>query len=52
MAGLGRAEPARDALRLKLALAIEPALRARAHAALGQVMAANGRLTKAARELS
>ncbi|HVZ88417.1 MAG TPA: tetratricopeptide repeat protein, partial [Polyangia bacterium] len=51
LAHLGRAEPARDALRRTLALAIEPALRARAHAALGQVMAATGRLTQAAREL-
>ena len=48
---LGRVEPARDALRRTLALAIEPDLRGRAHAALGQVMAESGRLAQAAREL-
>jgi GTP-binding protein EngB required for normal cell division len=49
---LGRTEPARDALRRALALAIDPALRGRTHAALGQVHAAAGQLGKALRELA
>jgi tetratricopeptide (TPR) repeat protein/GTP-binding protein EngB required for normal cell division len=49
---LGRAEPARDALHRALSLAIDPALRRRGHAALGNVHAATGRLTQAARELA
>jgi tetratricopeptide (TPR) repeat protein/GTP-binding protein EngB required for normal cell division len=48
---LGRTEPARDALRKALALAVEAPLRGRAHAALGQVHAAAGQLGKATREL-
>jgi cellulose synthase operon protein C len=48
---LGRAEPATDALRRTLTLGLEPALRGRAHAALGAVHAASGRLPQAAREL-
>jgi tetratricopeptide (TPR) repeat protein/GTP-binding protein EngB required for normal cell division len=49
---LGRAEPARDALHRALSLAIDPALRRRGHAALGNVHAATGRLTQASRELA
>jgi tetratricopeptide (TPR) repeat protein/GTP-binding protein EngB required for normal cell division len=49
---LGRAEPARDALHRALSLAIDPTLRRRGHAALGNVHAATGRLTQAARELA
>lgn len=52
LARLGRAEPARDALHRALSLAIDPALRRRAHAALGNVHAATGRLGQAARELA
>jgi tetratricopeptide (TPR) repeat protein/GTP-binding protein EngB required for normal cell division len=48
---LARTEPARDALRRALALAVEPELRGRAHAALGLVHAAGGQLGKATREL-
>jgi GTP-binding protein EngB required for normal cell division/tetratricopeptide (TPR) repeat protein len=48
---LGRMEPAADALRRTLTLGLEPALRGRAHAALGAVHAASGRLPQAAREL-
>jgi cellulose synthase operon protein C len=48
---LGRAEPAAEALRRTLTLGLEPALRGRAHAALGAVHAASGRLPQAAREL-
>jgi GTP-binding protein EngB required for normal cell division/predicted Zn-dependent protease len=51
LAGLGRADPARDALRRTLALAIDVDLRRRATAALGQVHARAGQLTHAAREL-
>ena len=77
LAHLGRAEPAADALRRALTIAIDPVepinpvnpmlpmgpilsssptsrgptLRGRAHAALGAVHAANGRLQQAAREL-
>ena len=51
LAALGRTDPARDALRRTLALAIEPELRRRATAALGQVHARAGKLTHAAREL-
>ena len=51
LAGLGRLDPARDALRRTLALAIDADLRRRAFAALGQVYAAAGKLTHAAREL-
>jgi tetratricopeptide (TPR) repeat protein/GTP-binding protein EngB required for normal cell division len=51
LAGLGRLDPARDALRRTLALAIDTDLRRRAIAALGQVYAAAGKLTHAAREL-
>jgi len=49
---LGRAEPARDALHRALSLALDPGLRRRAHAALGTVHAASGRLAQAARELA
>ncbi|HXU61291.1 MAG TPA: dynamin family protein [Polyangia bacterium] len=49
---LGRAEPARDALHRALSLALDPGLRRRAHAALGNVHAASGRLAQAARELA
>ncbi len=52
LAKLGRAEPARDALHRALSLAIDPALRRRAHAALGNVHASSGRLGQAARELA
>jgi predicted Zn-dependent protease/GTP-binding protein EngB required for normal cell division len=54
---LGRTEPATDALRRALTLAVDPAdpifsaLRGRVHAALGGVQAAAGRLQQAAREL-
>jgi GTPase Era involved in 16S rRNA processing/Flp pilus assembly protein TadD len=51
LARLGRAEPAADALRRTLTLALDPALRRRAHAALGAVHARSGRLQQAAREL-
>jgi tetratricopeptide (TPR) repeat protein/GTP-binding protein EngB required for normal cell division len=51
LAGLGRNDPARDALRRTLALAIDADLRRRATAALGQVHARAGNLTHAAREL-
>jgi Flp pilus assembly protein TadD/GTP-binding protein EngB required for normal cell division len=51
LAGLGRTDPARDALRRTLALAIDTDLRRRATAALGQVHARAGNLTHAAREL-
>ncbi len=51
LAGLGRTDPARDALRRTLALALDSSLRRRATAALGQVHAATGKLTHAAREL-
>ncbi len=52
LAGLGRIEPARDALRRTLTLAFDSnRLRRRATAALGQVHAAAGKLTHAAREL-
>jgi GTP-binding protein EngB required for normal cell division/tetratricopeptide (TPR) repeat protein len=51
LAGLGRTDPARDALRRTLALAIDADLRRRATAALGQVHARAGNLTHAAREL-
>jgi GTP-binding protein EngB required for normal cell division/tetratricopeptide (TPR) repeat protein len=51
LAGLGRNEPARDALRRTLALAVDDDLRRRATAALGQVHARAGNLTHAAREL-
>jgi GTPase Era involved in 16S rRNA processing/Flp pilus assembly protein TadD len=54
LAGLGRTDPARDALRrtLTLALGADAAeLRRRATAALGRVHAASGKLTHAAREL-
>jgi GTP-binding protein EngB required for normal cell division/predicted Zn-dependent protease len=54
LARLGRAEPATDALRRALTLAVDPilpALRVRAHAALGEVHAVAGRLQQAAREL-
>ncbi|HEY6476311.1 MAG TPA: dynamin family protein, partial [Polyangia bacterium] len=51
LAGLGRNDPARDALRRTLALAIDAGLRRRATAALGQVHARAGNLTHAAREL-
>jgi tetratricopeptide (TPR) repeat protein len=51
LAGLGRVDPARDALRRTLALALDNSLRRRATAALGQVHAAAGKLTHAAREL-
>ncbi|HVY39607.1 MAG TPA: dynamin family protein [Polyangia bacterium] len=52
LAALGRAEPARDALHRALSLAIDPALRRRAHAALGEVYASSGRLAQAQRELA
>ena len=52
LAALGRAEPARDALHRALSLAFDPALRRRAHAALGEVYAAGGRLAQAQRELA
>ncbi|HVT06666.1 MAG TPA: dynamin family protein [Polyangia bacterium] len=52
LAALGRAEPARDALHRALSLAIDPALRRRAHAALGEVYASTGRLAQAQRELA
>ncbi len=54
LAALGRTDPARDALRRTLALALggEAAeLRRRATGALGRVYAASGKLTHAAREL-
>lgn len=51
LAGLGRVDPARDALRRTLTLAFDSSLRRRATAALGQVHAAAGKLTHAAREL-
>ena len=51
MARLGRAEPAADALRRTLTLGLEPALRGRAHAALGAVHAAGERWPQAARDL-
>jgi tetratricopeptide (TPR) repeat protein len=51
LARLRRAEPARDALRRTLALAVEPAARGRAHGALGRVYADAGQLGKATREL-
>ncbi len=51
LAGLGRTDPARDALRRTLALAIDADLRRRATAALGRVHARAGNLTHAAREL-
>jgi tetratricopeptide (TPR) repeat protein/GTPase SAR1 family protein len=51
LARLRRTEPARDALRHAVALAVEPTLRGRAHAALGQVYADAGQLGKAIREL-
>jgi Flp pilus assembly protein TadD/GTP-binding protein EngB required for normal cell division len=49
---LGRGEPAREALRKALALAFEPALRGRAHAALGRVCLEAGQTGKAVRELA
>ncbi|HSS38080.1 MAG TPA: tetratricopeptide repeat protein, partial [Polyangia bacterium] len=52
LAALDRAEPARDALHRALSLAMDPALRRRAHAALGGVYAAGGRLAQAQRELA
>ncbi len=52
LAALGRAEPARDALHRALSLAMDPALRRRAHAALGGVYAADDRLAQAQRELA
>ncbi len=52
LAGLGRVDPARDALRRTLTLAFDSnRLRRRATAALGQVHAKAGKLTHAAREL-
>ena len=51
LAALGLTDPARDALRRTLALAIDAGLRRRATAALGQVHARAGNLTHAAREL-
>ncbi len=52
LAGLGRIDPARDALRRTLTLAFDSnRLRRRATAALGQVYAKAGKLTHAAREL-
>jgi Flp pilus assembly protein TadD/GTP-binding protein EngB required for normal cell division len=48
---LGRAEPARDALRHALAFAATPELRGRAHAGLGRVHVGMGQLGKAVREL-
>jgi GTPase Era involved in 16S rRNA processing/tetratricopeptide (TPR) repeat protein len=51
LAGLGRTDPARDALRRTLTLALDDSLRRRATAALGRVHAAAGKLTHAAREL-
>ncbi len=51
LARLGRTEPAREALRRALALAFEPTLRGRAHAALGRVCLDAGQTAKAVREL-
>jgi tetratricopeptide (TPR) repeat protein/GTPase SAR1 family protein len=51
LAQLGRAEPARDALRHALALATDPTLRGRAHAGLGRVHGGAGQWSKAVREL-
>ena len=52
LAGLGRVDPARDALRRTLTLAFDSqSLRRRATAALGRVHATAGKLTHAAREL-
>ncbi|HTB61837.1 MAG TPA: dynamin family protein [Polyangia bacterium] len=51
LAGLGRTDPARDALRRTLTLALDDGLRRRATAALGRVHAAAGKLSHAAREL-
>ncbi len=54
LSGLGRNDPARDALRRALTLALGPdaaELRRRATGALGRVHAAAGKLTHAAREL-
>ncbi|HET6280510.1 MAG TPA: tetratricopeptide repeat protein, partial [Polyangia bacterium] len=47
----GRFEPARDAFRRTLALAVDGPDRGRAHAALGRLYAAHGHLGKAMREL-
>ncbi len=49
LAELGRAEPARDALRRVLTLGLDGQLRARAYAALGRVHAHAGEWTSAAR---
>jgi tetratricopeptide (TPR) repeat protein/GTP-binding protein EngB required for normal cell division len=52
LAGLGRVDPARDALRRVLTLAFDSqSLRRRATAALGRVHATAGKLTHAVREL-
>jgi GTP-binding protein EngB required for normal cell division/tetratricopeptide (TPR) repeat protein len=52
LAGLGRVDPARDALRRTLTLAFDSnSLRRRASMALGQVHATAGKLNHAAREL-
>ena len=51
LAGLGRTEPARDALRRALTLSLEPWFHARVYAALGRVHAQAGEWTAAARSL-
>ncbi|HVZ72862.1 MAG TPA: tetratricopeptide repeat protein, partial [Polyangia bacterium] len=52
LARLGRGEPAREALRRALALAMDPTLRGRALAALGRVGLDAGQTAKAARDLA